>query len=109
MSRTISNKIHGIEEKLFLLLVIFCISLLGLYGYFIGKSVVNVVVREEVLLYIAEINSHVSDIESEYLSQKDAINLLFAREQGFHDISKKSFVNRGVLVGKSLSQNNESR
>ena len=107
MSRTISNKIHGIEKRLFLILAILSIISLGLYGYFVGKSIVNIVVREEIELQIAEVNSYLSDLELEYLSQKDAVNFLFAKEQGFQSISKKSFVNRGILIGRSLSQNNE--
>ena len=107
MSRAISNKIHGIEKKLFLILAVSFFFSLGLYGYFVGKSIINIVVREEIEFQIAEVNSTLSGVELEYLSQKDTINLLFAKEQGFKSVSKKSFVNRSILVGRSLSQNNE--
>ena len=86
-----------------MLLVVF----FSLYVYFVGKSIVNVVVREEVELQIAEVNSALSELELDYITKKDTINMSFAKERGFKSISKKTFVNRGTLVGRSLTQINE--
>lgn len=105
-SRSISYKIHGIERQLCLSLFILSCALLGLYVYFVGVSVVDVVVREEIDLRIATLNSRLSELELEYIAKKDTINLSFAEEHGFHKISQKTFVNRGTLVG-SLSRGNE--
>jgi hypothetical protein len=80
---------------------------MSLYAYFVGKSIINIVVREEVELSAAEISSHLSELESEYLAKKDAIDFLFAKTQGFSLVAKRSFVNRGTFVGKSLSSHNE--
>jgi hypothetical protein len=106
-ARSISNKIYGIEKQILLFLIFLFIALLSLYIYFVGKSIVNVVVREEVEIQIAEINSEISELELDYISKKNSINMAFAQEQGFKSISNKTFINRGTLVGKSLTQRNE--
>ena len=106
-ARSISNKIYGIEKQILLFLIFLFITLLSLYIYFVGKSIVNVVVREEVEIQIAEINSEISELELDYISKKNSINMAFAQEKGFKSISNKTFINRGTLVGKSLTQRNE--
>lgn len=105
-TRSISNKIYGIERRLCLGFFALAFVLLALYGYFVGKSIINVVVREEVEIHIAEVNSRISDLESSYIAKKNAINLDFAYAQGFKAVGEKTFVNRGTLVGR-ISQNNE--
>ncbi len=108
-TRTLQQNLYGIERRLCLIFFILIITLASLYVYFVGKSIVNVVVREETELQIAEVNSRLSDLESAYLAQKDSINMEFAQAEGFDTISEKIFVTRGTLVGRSLSQNNEVR
>ena len=105
-TRSISHKIHGVERRLCTCFLAFLVVLAGLYIFFVGISIVNVVVREEVELHIGEINSRLSELEKDYLSKKDAINLKFAEEQGYRAALHKTFVNRGTFVGRSLSQNN---
>ncbi|NQV93059.1 hypothetical protein HQ403_01000 [Candidatus Kaiserbacteria bacterium] len=106
-TRSISHKIHGIERRLCLGFMIFSVALLGLYIYFVGKSIVNVVVREEVEFKIADINSKLSELELSYIMKKDSVNMIFAGERGFTSIAQKSFINRGTLVGRSLTLRNE--
>jgi hypothetical protein len=106
-SRSISYKIHGIERQLAIGFMVLLVTLFSFYVYFVGKSIVNVVVREEVELQIAEVNSGLSQLEYDYITKKDTINMTFAMERGFKSISKKSFINRGTLVGRSLTQRNE--
>ncbi|MBI2617863.1 hypothetical protein HYW58_00170 [Candidatus Kaiserbacteria bacterium] len=86
--------------------VMLCAALVSLYIYFVGKSIVNVVVREETELRIGEVNSLLSELEREYLTKKDAMSMKFAEEKGYYPISHKLFVNRGTFVGRSLSQDN---
>ena len=106
-TRSISNKIHGIERQFILGFLVFLVALLSLYVYFVGKSIVNVVVREEVEFQIAEVNSGLSELELDYITKKDSINILLAQERGFKSVSNKTFINRGTLVGRSLTQRNE--
>lgn len=106
-TQSISNKIHGIERRLSLGFMVLLVVLLSFYIYFVGKSIINVVVREEVELKIAEVNSELSLLEYDYITKKDTINMTFAVERGFKSISKKTFINRGTLVGRSLTQRNE--
>jgi len=105
--QSISNKIHGIERQLCVGFMIFLVVLLSLYVYFVGKSIVNVVVREEIELHIAEVNSGLSLLELDYITKKDTINMVYAQERGFKSISEKTFVSRGTFVGRSLTQRNE--
>lgn len=103
-ARTSISKIHGIERELCLGLLMFLMILAGLYVYFVGKSIVNVVVREEVELQIADVNSRLSELELTYITQKDAITMRLAEARGFHSVKEKTFVSRGTL-GQSLSRN----
>lgn len=106
-TRSISYKIHGIERRLCLGFMVFLVVLLSLYIYFVGKSIINVVVREEVEFKVAEINSNLSELELSYITKKDSVNMVFAGERGFTSIAQKTFINRGTLVGRSLTLRNE--
>ncbi len=106
-TRSISYKLHGIERQLCLGFIVLFVALLSLYVYFVGKSIVNVVVREEIEFQIAEVNSDLSELELDYITKKDTINMHLAQAHGFVSISHKTFVNRGTLVGRSLTQRNE--
>ena len=106
-TRSISYKIHGIERRLSIGFMVLLVVLLSLYIFFVGRSIVSVVVREEIEFQIAGVNSDLSNLESDYLAKKDTINMAFAQERGFKSISKKIFINRGTFVGKSMTQRNE--
>ncbi len=106
LTKNISYKLHGIERKLCISFMMLIVALFGLYIYFVGKSIVNVVVREEVEMNIAEVNSEIADLELKYITKKGTINMVLAKEMGFNLISKKIFINKGTLMGGSLTQRN---
>lgn len=81
--------------------------LLGSYGYFVSKSIVNVIIREEIEQDLAKANSHLSILESGYIEKKNAINLELAYELGFENIADKKFVARKSLLGKRLTLSDE--
>jgi len=83
------------------------LMLVSLYVYFIGSSIVNVLVRKEINQEIAATNSRISDLESQYLAQQNAINLAYARSLGFEDIENKQFVSSEQVLGKGLSVRDE--
>ncbi len=106
LTRNISNKIHGMERNFNIGLIILIVTLFGLYIYFVGKSIVNVVVREEVEMSITEVNSIIADLELEYIVKKDTINMVLVKELGFSIVSNKIFINKGTLMGGSLTKRN---
>ena len=106
-TRSISYKIHGIERQICISFMIFSFVLLGLYIYFVGESIINVLVREEIELHIAEVNSRLSTLESDYITQKSTISMAFAVKSGFKSISRRTFINRDSFIGRSLTQRNE--
>lgn len=107
MQRRSKTHTYDFGKKIFSLLIFLLSSLLLLYGYFISASIVNVLVREEVERDIADVSSHVSQLESQYLVQKNKITLEYAYTQGFSNITNKQFTARASLIG-GLSLNNSA-
>lgn len=106
MIRVKAHIVKQTEKRVFWGLVGLCIVLMGAYGYFLGKSIVNVVVREEMEIEIATVNSAISELEFTYLEKKDTVNRALASQLGYVFVSQKKFVVRKTLTGKHLSQNN---
>lgn len=98
-----------LNKKIFWSLLALLVVLFGLYGYFISKSIVNVLVREEVEQNIVATNSEISSLEFAFLEQKNTISLNFAYERGWKDINRKEFVARNSELGNRLTLNNKSR
>ncbi len=97
----------ALQKRIFWSLVVAVLCLFGLYGYFVSKSVTNVLLREEVEENIVLVNSEISRLEFVYLEEKNKITLNYAYERGFHDIEEKEFVARKSVLGQQLTLNNE--
>ena len=95
------------QKRIFWSFIVAILFLFGLYGYFVGKSVTNVLLREQVEQDILTVNSHISDLEFTYLNKKNTVSLHFAYENGFHDITEKEFVTRKSVLSERLTLNNE--
>lgn len=98
-------QIHVFERRALATLFSVMIVLVGLYGFLISTSIINVLVREEVGQNIADLHSYISDLESEYLMLKNSITLGLAYDLGFTDTAKKTFVTRKTLSSKGLTFN----
>ena len=96
-----------LERRAFWIFVIVIIALMGLYGYFVSKSIINVIIREEIEQDLARVNAHISSLEYDYIEKKNNINLELAYELGFEDTSSKKFVTRKSLLGKRLTVSDE--
>ena len=96
-----------LERRVFWIFIGTIILLLGLYSYFVSKSIVNVIIREEIEQDLARVNSHISSLEYDYLKKKNHINLKLAYELGFEDVRSKEFVTRKSLLGKRLTVSDE--
>lgn len=83
------------------------ILLAGLYGYFVSKSIINIIIREEIEQDLARVNAHMSSLEFDYIKKKNTINLELAYEMGFMDVQNKKFVTRKSLLGKRLTVSDE--
>lgn len=97
----------ALQKRVFWGLIISMCMLVGLYGYFVSKSITNVLLREEVEQEIVATNSKISELEFAYLNEKNKINLSFAYAHGFTDVKKKEFVARRSVFGERLTLNNE--
>lgn len=107
MKRKTAIATLSVQKRLFTVLLFSTIALIVLYGFFVSKSIVNVLIRGEVLNAMATIHSTTGDLESQYIVLKNAIDVEFAYTLGFTDIDEKIFVARKSPLGKSLSVNDE--
>ena len=95
------------QKRLFTILIFSIVLLLSMYGFFVSKSIVNALVREELQNEIATVSSTIGDLESQYIVLKNAVDIEFAYSLGFTDVVEKKFVTRRSVLGKQLTVNNE--
>jgi hypothetical protein len=95
------------HKRLFTVLVFSIVLLLSFYIFFVSKSIVNALVREELQNEIVTINSDIGDLESQYIVLKNVVDIEFAYSLGFTDVVEKKFVTRRSVLGKQLTVNNE--
>jgi hypothetical protein len=80
------------QQRLFFAVLSLFLILFGLYVYFISASVVHVIARKEVDGEIARVNSHVSDLEAQYMAAKQAVAPETIAEYGFVPASQKVYI-----------------
>ncbi len=106
MTKAIKNKILNIENPKkcafwsFVSLVMFFSAS---YMYFLNRTVVNAVERQNIEKEITLINSRTSDLEESYLSLKNKMNIDYALSKGFIKVSNEKYVsaktfNKNLLV-----------
>jgi hypothetical protein len=100
--RTKTLQINIFEKRALTALVVIVFILLGFYGYFISKSIVNVIVREEINNDVVAVSSAISELEFEYIAHKNTINKEYAISAGFKNIASKTFVARKSFAKLSL-------
>lgn len=106
--KTKTIQVNIFEKRAFAALVFIIFALIGFYGYFISKSIVNVIVREEIGKDAIAINSEISELESRYIALKDVINIEFAKQAGFENLSNKHFVTRKSFAKNNIALNQEN-
>lgn len=67
-------------------------ALLALYAYFIVMSVVQVVLRQELLVAIQEAETQVSQLEAEYFEHSNDLSQETALALGFVELSPVAYV-----------------
>lgn len=91
-----------------MLIPLLCLSLIllaALYVYLLSKSVLNVVIREEIEAEIAIANSAMGEIEAQYLELKDSIDRVQIESFGLQALSSKTYVARHSLSERGLTLN----
>ena len=91
MIQTHTTPYHQTQRLFYIVASLFLI-LFGLYVYFVSASVVHVIARKEVDKEIAQVNSHISDLESQYINAKQAIDPGSVRHYGFVAAPKKVYI-----------------
>jgi hypothetical protein len=92
--KTKTIQINIFEKRAFTALIAIVFILLSFYGYFISKSIFNVIVREEINNDVIAVSSAISELEFEYISHKNAINKEYAISAGFTKLASKKFITR---------------
>ncbi len=87
-------------------LFVFILIFMILYSYFMNMSVLNIVERKAAEKNILNISSEISNLEAEYFSKINNINIEFALLNGFEEVEKINFAYRKGFGEQVLSLNN---
>ena len=60
----------ALQKRVFWSIIVAILFLFSLYGYFVSKSITNVLLREEVEQEILAVNSNLGELEFAYLNKK---------------------------------------
>lgn len=91
-------------KKIFWGLAVTCSFMMVFYLSLVGKTVANVVERQNNEKAIAEVTARVSQFEFAYLNEKASINASLARDLGFVEVAGTS-VAKDSTVSSLPSQN----
>lgn len=94
-----------IEKRYLLLAVGALLCLAAVYMYLLSATVMHVVVRKETTQSMAEINSKIAALETEYIKAQHAVSEHIALLPGFVDAPDKIFLERSdttLVVRDSL-------
>jgi hypothetical protein len=78
-------------------------TLLGLYIYFLSMSVVQVVLRKEIIQEKRTIESQIAQLESKYIDAQHKVSDRIATLENFTATEEKIFVTRGETPTLVLS------
>lgn len=82
------------EKILVWLLSITIVSSFIAYMFLVNSTVLNIVKREEVGSSLASLNIEVSELEFDYISLKNSINIDYALERGYIPANDVVFASR---------------
>lgn len=94
------------RNTIFRLLTWSAVISLGLYFYFLGNIIHNVVERQHIERTILSIQGDIEKLETTYSDLKSRVTVGLAESKGFSAISATTYISRNPL-GKGLSLNNE--
>lgn len=97
MTKTITitySFLHRYREKLFLILIMSVVVILGLYFFLIQKAVVNVIAREKLVVETTERSGEVAMLEAKYFTMKNSITLDLAKAKGFKNTPISAYISK---------------
>ena len=97
--RTITfQKTYSKERRFFYAGVSLNLILFAGYIYFVSASVAHVVVRKELSQKVSETQTHISELESQYIAAQNAVSIDTALARGFEMNEKKVFVEKASVA-----------
>lgn len=102
MNRRVTSLFLYTDEKAVYTSLVLCLICFFAYIYFVSVSIVEVVMREELVEKVGEVATGISVRESEYISLKASINEVEMERMGLASLSGKTYVTVPVA---SLSLN----
>ena len=84
MTQYVNAKVEKIERPITAWLLLGLIGLLGsTYAFFLAGAIANVIEAKDVTANVAIVANTISELEAEYLSTKSAVDLDYAKSEGF--------------------------
>lgn len=105
MTRATTANLYATQMKVLGLLGIMLVALGALYFYFVMMSIMHVVAREDMQMEIAQAESRIGTLESEYLVKKQAITEEFALSEGYVAVGEKQYVLSEHIVRRNVTLN----
>lgn len=99
---------YATEQRIIALLGLVIGVMVCFYVYFICMSIVNVVLREELVVAIAEANSTIGELETMYLAKKNEYTEVYASQLGLVRLDEPQYV-EVVNPARSLTLNQPER
>ena len=100
---------HPAERTLFRMLVAVLLVIAGVYIYFVGASVLNVIARKEALLQTAQLTGAVSSLEREYFLVAKSITPEAGERLGLAPVANTAYVRRPGVVGDARLREDVAR
>lgn len=90
------NNVQSIKQDkvIFLTLISLCIAVLALYMYLLSASIVHVVIRKEISQDLVKLNSEISELETEYMTDQHRVSNQIASLEGYQEVTDKIFIDR---------------
>lgn len=92
------------NEKAIFSMIFLCLLCAIMYIYFVSYSVVEVVLREEIIDKASILEGTISDKESKYIALKSSITETFAFDEGYVSLSNKQYVPIDVVPTLTINQ-----
>ena len=96
MIKTVLSQFEEYDRRIFWGFVTLLSVSLAVYVYFLSMSVFAVIERKGAESRSSKINSHMSSLESQYVTLDKHIDLALAHERGFADISVPKYLSVGA-------------
>lgn len=85
-------------RRVFRGLMVYTGLLMGLYLFFIGGIVFNIIAKKDVQSKVRELTSKISVMESSYLALSSDVNMNSALEKGFVQNKNVYYVKKGIAT-----------